>query len=186
MKQLLLTLALPFMLAPAPVSTEYNLAGGHGIERVDCTEGAGTAFRVGPRLYVSVAHVTGMSACKVDGEPLTITYRHGDFSAFTVPDASKEWLKIDCGGFVAGRHYIALGYARGLDTEASVDLTGTPFSQNDEAILLGVFTVQPGQSGGPIVDAGSGEVVGTVNAADWEQGVSFSVPLKGTKLCPGS
>jgi hypothetical protein len=53
------------------------------------------------------------------------------------------------------------------------------------AALVGVFTAQPGQSGGPIIDAETHKVVGTVNAADWESGATFSVELRGTSICGG-
>jgi len=179
---------VPLMAMTAhPVSTESGIQPvGDVIVKVDCTAGSGTAFRVGPTELISVAHVATMAGCTINGAPFTITYRHGDFTALKVEKPSDAWLKIDCSGFLPRHHYIAYGFARGLDSETSVDLTALGLSQDGEAMLIGVFEAQPGQSGGPVVDAGSGEVVGTVNAANWEAGVSFSTPLQDTKLCPHS
>lgn len=177
---------LPFLAlyGQHPASTSAGLEPETGIVRVDCADSAGTAFRVGPNLYISVAHVTSGKGCTINSEPVKVTYTHGDFTSFVSGDSSDKWLAIDCGGFVPKHHYIAIGYARDLDTLTSVDLTATGLNQGGEAILLGVFVVIPGMSGGPIVDAGTGSVVGTVNAYNQEVGASFSTPLKGTRLCP--
>lgn len=173
------------MLGSHPASNEGDIQPiGDVVVKVDCTAGSGTAFRVGPTELISVAHVTGMTGCKIDGQPFTVTYRHGDFTALKMDAPAPQWLKIDCGGFVQNHHYIGYGFARGLDSETSVDVVATGAMEDAEEILVGIFEFQPGQSGGPVVDAGSGEVVGTVNAANWEAGASFSTPLSETRLCP--
>jgi hypothetical protein len=41
-------------------------------------------------------------------------------------------------------------------------------------------------SGGAVLDADTGAVVGTVNAANWEDGTSFSIPLSDTPVCKKS
>jgi hypothetical protein len=43
------------------------------VHQVICLEGKGTAFRVGPRHFLSVAHVTGLHGCSVDGQPIAVT-----------------------------------------------------------------------------------------------------------------
>jgi hypothetical protein len=46
-----------------------------------------------------------------------------------------------------------------------------------------MIPVIPGMSGGPIVDAETGRVVGTVNKENFEAGLSWSVQLKDTPIC---
>ena len=96
-----------------------------GIAQVMCAEGSGTAFRVaGPGAYTSVNHVTEMHDCKVDGEPLRTVYadKQLDFSSSRVTSQG-DWLKINCGGFLPGQVYMAVGYARGTQGQRAVFLT---------------------------------------------------------------
>jgi sulfur relay (sulfurtransferase) DsrF/TusC family protein len=51
------------------------------------------------------------------------------------------------------------------------------------AILEGVWTVIPGQSGGAVLDPDTHKVVGVVNTYDMEGGLSGSVELKRTSVC---
>jgi hypothetical protein len=145
---------------------------------------AGTAFRVGPNLLVSVNHVTSSGNCQIDGRAIHIFYASAkaDFSILS-DDRAGKWLKVDCNGFVAGRKYLAIGHARAMDELTVVPMIATGQSDDGMAILGSVFEAQPGQSGGPIVDAETLAVVGTVNAADWENGLTYSVELKGTSIC---
>lgn len=154
---------------------------------VDCATTAGSAFRIGPHLLLSVNHVVSGTRCQISGQPIHVDYksRKADFAELS-DSRDGQWLKVDCGGFVAGHEYLAIGHARGIDELTSVKLVGTGFNDDGMARLTGVFTAQPGQSGGPIIDAETGEVVGTVNAANWEYGVTFSVELRGTWVCKGS
>ena len=76
-----------------------------------------------------------------------------------------------------------LGYARGLDTLTTVDLTATGTSMDIFAVLSGVFTVVPGMSGGPVIDPQTGKVVGIVNLYNMQAGMSGSIPLKATPIC---
>jgi hypothetical protein len=93
------------------------------------------------------------------------------------------YLHVDCGGFIKGSDYEATGYARGAPFRTTVNVTDTGVSRGGLEALVGIFTFIPGQSGGPVVDSGSGYVVGTVNTYDAEDGVSGSVELKGTPVC---
>jgi hypothetical protein len=154
---------------------------------VDCAETAGSAFRVSEHLLLSVNHVVSGADCKISGQPIHIEYksRKSDFAAMS-DDRSGQWLKVDCRGFIEGHEYLALGHARAMQELTAVPLTATGFYDDGMARLTGVFTAQPGQSGGPIIDAETGEAVGTVNAANWEYGTTFSVELKGTWICKGN
>lgn len=148
---------------------------------------AGTAFRVGKGLLLSVNHVTSNGSCFIAGKPLSVKYKSptSDFSMVNGDDG--PFLPIDCGGFVKGRKYVALGHARGLDLITQVELTATGETDgtNGQAVLSGVFSVVPGQSGGPVIDEETGKVVGTVNMENYEDGLSWSVPLSGTPVCQG-
>jgi hypothetical protein len=148
----------------------------------------GTAFRIGPQgLTLSVNHVTSSGRCFISGKEIEIAYKSpvADFSELN--GRPGPWLPIDCGGFVKDRKYLAVGHARGLDELTTVELTGTDTIDKDgQARLEGVFSVIPGQSGGPVIDAETGRVVGTINMEDFEEGLSWSVPLKGTPVCRSS
>lgn len=146
---------------------------------------AGTAFRIGPGLMLSVNHVTSAKGqCFVGGKPMTIRYtsRATDFSMIG-GGPEGPFLKVDCGGFVKGHSYLALGYARGLPELTRVELTANGEMYQGRAVLTGMFVVVPGQSGGPIIDKETGEVTGVVEAENFEEGTSWSIPLSATPAC---
>jgi hypothetical protein len=147
---------------------------------------AGTAFRIGPHLLLSVKHVTNIKNCAIDGEPIHVIYTSSkaDFSMLS-DDRIGGFLKVDCGGFVAGHRYVAVGHARAMDELTVVPMIATGKYEDGLSVLVGVFEVQPGQSGGAVIDLDTMKVVGTINAADWEEGLSFSTELSGTPVCGG-
>jgi len=148
---------------------------------------AGTAFRIGPNLLVSVNHVIKDGACQMQGQPIHVIYKSPktDFAMLS-DDRKGQFLKVDCEGFKAGHLYLAVGHARAMDDLTVVPIVATgQYADDGMAVLVGVFTAQPGQSGGPIIDAETKKVVGTVNAANWASGATFSVELKGSSVCGG-
>lgn len=147
---------------------------------------SGTAFRIGNGLLLSVNHVTSTPNCYIQGKPIDLKWKSPkeDFSMLGGDDG--PFLTVDCGGFIKGRRYAAIGYARGLDTPAIVEMVATGDTEDGFAVLIGLVTVIPGQSGGPIIDETTGRVVGTVNAENFEEGLSFSVPLSATPICKRS
>jgi hypothetical protein len=157
------------------------------IVQVICIKGndeyAGTAFRVGNGILLSVNHVTETGQCTINGAPISKWYRSPSSDFSMLHGDNGPFIKVDCGGFVKGRHYIALGYGRGVPIISQVDLIATGLTDRGEAVLEGILSVIPGQSGGPVVDSETGEVVGTVNAQDFEDGLSWSVELKTTPIC---
>lgn len=144
----------------------------------------GTAFRVGPKLLLSVNHVTKYPGCTIEGRPIKVLYTSAklDFSIITDGQVG-PYLHVDCGGFVKGYDYQATGYARGAPFRTTVTITATGILQSDTEILVGIYTVIPGQSGGPVIDEGSGYVVGTINWYNMEDGISGSTELRETPIC---
>jgi hypothetical protein len=179
--------AAALVAAPVPAQTPPPLAPPIPVVTCPVPGGAsmGSAFRIGPRLLLSVAHVTHFPACYIDGEKVKVTYTSGDFSIITVSRPG-SFLKVDCGGFVKGHKYLALGHPRGIDELVGVPMIATGQSNGGQAILSGIFEAQPGMSGGPIVDVDTLRVVGTVNTGNWEDGETGSVQLKDTAVCSKS
>jgi hypothetical protein len=173
-------LAAALLVAPASVAPAIPES---AVEKVTCIPGVGSAFRIGKNTFASVAHVTNLGGCMIDGRPIQVVYTSPDkdFSIIKA-DSPGPTLRIDCGGFVANRKYSARGYARGI-AEISIELVGTGKERAGLSILWGIFTVIPGQSGGAVIDDLTGKVVGTINAYDAPQGYSGSVELRGTPLC---
>jgi hypothetical protein len=190
-----LALAGALMLAlSAPVATSVP-SGQTGIPstahpevlRVDCIASAGTAFRTSPHRAITVAHVIENGGCFIEGEPFTVLYRWHDFAILELPKPGK-WMRLDCDGFVPGRTYVARGYARGRKTLTDVQITATKerwLSISGNLVVFNdIFTVIPGQSGGPIIDPATGKAVGTVNLYDSRGGRSAGMSLKDTVACP--
>lgn len=175
-------LVATLLLVPAPVATAVPKPA--AVLRVDCLIGKGSAFRIGRHTLVSVAHVTRLPGCFIDGEPVKVTYA-SPTQDFTVLESNTSGpsLRVDCGGFVRGRKYVARGFARGKPFVTDVELTGTGRMDDTLAVLEGIFTVIPGMSGGPVIDAQTGRAVGTINMFEAIQGWSGSVPLSETAVC---
>lgn len=188
---------MPFLKALALASVAFPLASATQsdipatahpeVMRVVCLGSVGTAFRISKTRALSVAHVTNAYGCFIENRPFEVIYKYKDFSILTIHEGRGR-AKIDCNGFVPGRKYRALGYARGRPTLTMVDglvATGEKWvgPGGTMAVLKGIFTVIPGQSGGPVIDVATGKVVGLVNMYDPQAGLSASLPLKGTAAC---
>jgi hypothetical protein len=176
-----------FSCASAPVATAVPY--GDKIPKLICpasptSYSAGSAFRVGPTLLVSAKHVTNFPHCFIDGREIHVTYTSPDkdFSLVT-DDVAGPAYTVDCRGYIAGRKYLALGHARGLDHITEVELEATGVTLGAFYALKGVFTVIPGMSGGVIIDAETYKAVGIVNTYDAPEGLSGSIPLKDTPVC---
>jgi hypothetical protein len=70
-------LAASIAFAPAHDASSIVFVHYPLVHRVDCLEGRGTAFRVGGSHWLSVAHVTALHACSIDGQPITVTEQDG-------------------------------------------------------------------------------------------------------------
>lgn len=177
--------ALSLVSATEPGPADYMVFTNFpGVYRVDCLEGKGTAFRVGRHHFLSVAHVTAMSECTVEGHPITVTEQNGekDFSQFDA-DFAGPILRVSCEGYHAGEYVWSTGYAKGLPFQTAIALYTTYIKDSGgKRVFIGPYAVIPGMSGGPVMNA-HGEVVGTVNAYIPQTGISFSRDLRDTSVC---
>jgi hypothetical protein len=180
--------ALAALLALAPVSaTPVSLELVHYplVHRVDCLEGRGTAFRIGGTHWLSVAHVTALHACSIDGQPITVTEQDGkrDFARLDAGIVPQNGMQISCKGFIPGHWYWSVGYPLGGPIQMAIPLYATyAKSPSGLRILLGEEAVIPGMSGGPVMDE-TGAVVGLVNAYQPGTGISMSRELRETSVC---
>lgn len=169
--------------APAKNEAGIDPATHPEIVRVDCADSRGSAVKVSSYVLLTVAHVTDGEDCRINGRPIHIISKKGDFAVVSTGETFDRWLAVDCGGFVAGRKYVAIGFARGLSSQTSIDAEAMGTSIWGFYRLWGVFTVIPGMSGGGFIDEASGRLVGMVNVYDARRGDSGSVALKGTSVC---
>jgi hypothetical protein len=149
--------------------------------------GKGTAWRLSKGHFASVSHVTRSAGCRINGKPIHVAYDDpfGDFSLLLAEDDVEGGIKYDCAGFTHGKAYFSLGYARGSQQSVSITLYANNLATNPLFLwqmFSGIETVIPGMSGGPILND-AGEVVGSVNAYNTEQGKSWGRSLKETILC---
>lgn len=175
--------ALALVSAPAD-SPSVSFLQYPQVRQVICDEGRGTAFQTGQG-WVSVAHVTRLGHCTIDGHQITVTEQDGDQDFSRIETDVPRWLPsaISCEGFKPGQYYWATGYAMGKPFQTNIRVMGTGLHHiSGMAMLVGEYSVIPGMSGGEIFDQ-QGRVVGTVNAYLVGTGISFSRELKGTSLC---
>lgn len=185
LRSLFLAAVLSAPVSSAPEPDMMRFVAYPLVHRVDCAEGRGTAFRMGLNHWGSVAHVTALHNCSVDGETIAVTEQDGgrDFARFDTAKGAPNGFRINCGGFIPGHWYWAIGYARGLPVQTAIALYATFAKAPDgKRVLIGEYTVIPGMSGGPILDE-AGQVVGTVNAYFPDRPISLSRELKDTSIC---
>lgn len=146
---------------------------GAGTFAPDGPEASGTAFFIGPQVLVTAHHVVAGCArlALASGAPVTVTASNTDLDVallFT-PEPSGTWLSAPGPAPDAarlGQRVHAAGYPYFGIASSALHLTGGNVSArtglNDDARFFS-FTapVQPGNSGGPLVDA-EGELVGLV------------------------
>ncbi len=133
----------------------------------------GSGFYLGPRLLVTAAHVVegcGRLAL-ADGTALELLATDGDLdvAALRAPAPAPAWLRLAAGHEVRlGQRVNALGYPYFGLSGTSLNVTGGNVSalagMDDDARFLSISApVQPGNSGGPLLDR-DGAVAGVVVA----------------------
>jgi hypothetical protein len=173
------------LAAPQPVYSPISFVQYPMVHRVDCAEGRGTAFRAGANHWISVAHVTAMHDCRIDGAPVTVTEQDGvnDFSRLDTATGAPNGFRINCHGFVPGQWYWSVGFAGGAPWQTALAVYATYAKAPDgKRVLIGPNDFIPGMSGGPVLNE-AGEVVGTVNAYVPGTPISLSRELKDTSAC---
>lgn len=138
----------------------------------------GTAFKVSTSGYITARHVTVGGVCFVAGQRVTMTSEdeRTDYATFIGPE-SPAVLKASCGGFKAGRTYVARGYPGG----GTYNIFAPWHALNMRLGLFQVFAASdsiPGMRGGPVIDE-AGTVRGVVNMR-WP---ARSMPLSRTGYC---
>jgi hypothetical protein len=177
--------ASSLLLVSAPEQTSLVFMNYPLVKKVSCNEGSGTAFRVGQNHWLSVAHVTGLHECKIDGQLITVTEQDGnnDFSRLDTPAGVPNGFKVNCEGYKPGQWYWGIGHAFGRPFQTAIAVYATyARTPNGQRVLIGEYSFIPGMSGGPVLNS-AGEVVGTVNAYVPGTGISISRELRDTAVC---
>jgi hypothetical protein len=162
--------------SPTPVDHQPYQHAEAAIVRVDCDKWRGSATRVGPTTYISVAHVMSGTGCKVGGEGTKVTYinEKQDFAVFE-GKYGKEVIQISCDGYRYKEPYIMRGYAGGGEDNFFQPVI---FVAKWAGFATFVGEDFPGMSGGPVIDV-KGRITGTVNIGN----PTGSVDLKDTVIC---
>ena len=146
---------------------------GAGTFAPDGPEASGTAFHIGPQVLVTADHVVAGCArlALASGAPVTVIASNSDLdiALLTTTEPAETWLSLPGPGAHTarlGQRVHAAGYPYFGIASSALHLTGGNVSArtglNDDARFFS-FTapVQPGNSGGPLVDA-TGALVGLV------------------------
>lgn len=165
--------APPFVRsAPEPVQPQLE-TGDPAAPDPDTAAGSGTAFYVAPDLLVTAAHV--VQGCRemrrIDGLPLTVRAEEDslDLAVLEAPEASDDWLDMAAAEPPRlGEPVTALGFPYLGNLNQGLTVTGGNVSalrgiDGGEGEIMISAPVQPGNSGGPLLNA-AGAVIGVVVA----------------------
>jgi len=156
----------------------------------------GTAFAVGPHLYMTAAHVLSLEG-STQQENLFIrdtsgtVYKidriykydtHRDFALFSVEGRESEsWLKMEDNiGMNIPVFAIGNAHGEGVIIREGLLTSRTPESLNGEWKWLRYSAAaSPGNSGGPLTDK-EGNVIGIVTAKSENENLNYALPLSET------
>jgi hypothetical protein len=176
----------PTVDAPSPYLIDNNV-----IPEIACGKWGGTGVYVGNGLIATARHVVEIGGCTVGGIPAVLVQSSItpglDFALLQIPGKVRVRALIDCGGFREGELYLATGYAEDGNATVTQGLTGSSARSHDRTFdNLAIFrgSVTQGMSGGPIVRADNGALVGII-VANSIDGITqvLGLPLSDTPLC---
>jgi S1-C subfamily serine protease len=153
------------------------------VERISCDEGTGSGSWIAGDRVLTAAHVVAAGNCLVQGKPTRPIYldEDRDIAILQTQAQTETVMEMSCDAPVHGGHYIAIGYAFGVEKPVEQRLRGTTFSMDGFSVLKG--NIFGGMSGGPVVND-DGEIVAIVNMYRTNgTSLSFMRSLSSTSLC---
>lgn len=183
-------LAAPFLLSFSEPTQEAKpvYANVPQVRQVLCDGSRGTAFRVGSGAFVTARHVSAASNCRIDGEPITVTWESVELDiAVLRTKVYGKGLPINCDGFKDRQGYAGVGHAEGKPVQRVIFVLFIKDVDDNHPRWMKFSTLYgaqyiPGMSGGPVFNS-AGEVVGIVNGYNRWLPISYSQSLKDTPLC---
>jgi hypothetical protein len=195
---LVVGLGPPSKAAPTRFSNGFflNL---NTIRMVECTSAdgdiTGTGTIVAKNRVLTANHVVYQTkSCTVSGKAVKVVWSDAklDVAMLSADLGDTAVAQYSCEGFQAYKPYYGFGYAAGIDyamvkmfpTKASLTVPPDddyPFENKNQRLLFGAAIA--GMSGGPIVDASDGRVVGIINSGDAVEDGLSSRDLIDTPLC---
>lgn len=163
----------------------------------------GTAFRVGPKRFVSAAHVFDTSmptlwtgrllrdAAGGTAKPSRVIRfsRQRDLIEFEVDAVPATWTSLETAStFAVGDSVFAFGNTNGdgiTYRSGQIGNLAPSAMHGDWKDILFYSPVWPGISGSPLLNA-KGQVLGVVFAKDWGQGHNLAVPFSELAKAPTS
>lgn len=186
--------ALDAVDAQLPTTTSAYFINLNSVPFIDCGEFTGSGSVIGRDTVITASHVVGKATeCRIMGIPAAVTENRTDrdYAILTIrTTSSAQRFPIDCGGFVRGRTYYAVGYAGGrtfavtkliAGLKEAIDYNGTVISVRD---LLG--RSYRGMSGGPVIDSEGNQVGTLISISLAGPDTTHSLELKDTSVCQGN
>ena len=185
---------LPMFLQAPPKANLHLIS----IRLIRCGGALGTAVYIDSRgIFMTAHHVSEYEQCTdaISGKPLNTYYsdEENDFALLSMDTkGDNRFVQTSCAGFVTGKTYYSVGFAKGYDLSIHKVVATNKYSGKDFVVdgiarpnahlrkLEGVLI--QGMSGGAMIDLETGIVVGINNVTlPWTE--AYSKELKDTVLC---